>query len=70
MSSGQRTAEEVLDDHLQESWGGTIEDDLVRNYSPAVVVLTRHGVYRGHEGMRQVNCSGRAHRHPRQRPVP
>jgi hypothetical protein len=49
-----RSVEEVLDDHLRESKSRTIEDDLTRNYSPEVVILTSQGVYRGHEGMRQV----------------
>lgn len=50
-----RSAREVLDDHLRESKEGTIEVDLARNYSPDLVVLTGRGVFRGHDGLRQLN---------------
>lgn len=50
----QRSAEEVLDDHLSESQTGTIEADLARNYAHDLVVLTGRGVYRGHDGLRQL----------------
>lgn len=49
-----RSPQEVLDDHLRESQDGSIEDDLARNYSEALVVLTGRGVYRGHNGLRQL----------------
>jgi hypothetical protein len=49
-----RSAKDVLDDHLRESQGGSIEADLARNYAEDLVVLTRHGVYRGHDGLRQL----------------
>lgn len=49
-----RSPQEVLDDHLRESKDGSIEDDLARNYSKDLVVLTGRGVYRGHDGLRQL----------------
>jgi hypothetical protein len=49
-----RAAKEVLDDHLRESQSGSIEVDLARNYAEDLVVLTRHGVYRGYDGLRQL----------------
>lgn len=49
-----RSPQEVLDDHLRESQDGSIEDDLARNYSQDLVVLTGRGVYRGHDGLRQL----------------
>lgn len=49
-----RSAREVLDDHLRESKEGSIEADLARNYSHDLVVLTGRGVYRGHDGLRQL----------------
>lgn len=49
-----RSSQEVLDDHLRESQDGSIEDDLARNYSQDLVVLTGRGVYRGHDGLRQL----------------
>ena len=52
--SQHRSPQEVLDDHLRESQDGSIEDDLARNYSEDLVVLTGRGVYRGHDGLRQL----------------
>ena len=52
MSVANRSAAEVLDDHLRESQSGSIEEDLERNYTPDLVVLTSRGVYRGHDGLR------------------
>lgn len=49
-----RSAREVLDDHLRESQEGTIENDLARNYSESLVVLTGSGVYHGHSGLKQL----------------
>lgn len=49
-----RSPQEVLDDHLSESQDGSIEDDLARNYSEDLVVLTGRAVYRGHNGLRQL----------------
>jgi hypothetical protein len=57
-----RTAQEVLDDHLNlaEPFGGegdierVVEEDLRRNVSEEVVVLTNWGTFRGHEGVRQL----------------
>lgn len=49
-----RSAREVLDDDLRESEEGPIEADLSRNYLQDLVVLTGHGVSRGHDGLRQL----------------
>lgn len=49
-----RSPAEVLDDHLRESKHGSIEDDLARNYAEDLVVLTADGVFRGHDGLRQL----------------
>jgi hypothetical protein len=57
-----RTAQEVLDDHLNlaENWGGErgfkrgIEEDLRRNTSEDIVILINRGTFRGHEGVRQL----------------
>jgi len=55
MESGtHRSPAEVLDDHLRESQHGSVEDDLVRNYAEELIVLTRGGVFRGHDGLRQL----------------
>ena len=57
-----RSAQEVLDDHLNlaKDWGGEkdieriFEEDIRRNVSEACVVLTNRGVFRGHEGVRHL----------------
>jgi hypothetical protein len=57
-----RTAREVLDEHLQlsndwkdeeEMWRN-FSEDLRRNFSEDCVVLTNRGVFRGHEGIREL----------------
>jgi hypothetical protein len=50
-----RSAEEVIGDHLSQSRHGSIDEDLRRNYSESVVLLTGHGTFRGHDGLRQLN---------------
>lgn len=49
-----RKAKEVLEDHLNLSKSGTIEDDLKRNYAEDVLLLTTHGTYKGHEGLKKL----------------
>ena len=56
-----RTAREVLDDHLDiaNSWGSEpferiLDEDLRRNVAEDIVVLINRGVFRGHEGVRQL----------------
>jgi hypothetical protein len=58
---GSRTAQEVLDDHLNlaENWGEVgfergLEEDLHRNTSEDIVILINRGTFRGHEGVRQL----------------
>ncbi|MGH3362119.1 MAG: nuclear transport factor 2 family protein [Nocardioides sp.] len=58
----RRTAREVLDDHLNiaNTWVGgepfdrVLDEDLRRNVSDDIVVLINRGVYRGHEGVREL----------------
>ena len=57
-----RTAQEVLDDHLNlaENWGGErgfkrgLEEDLRRNTSEDILILINRGTFRSHEGVRQL----------------
>lgn len=49
-----RTTKEVLEDHLEKSKEGNVGEDLTRNYSEKVVMLTSFGTYRGHEGMKEL----------------
>lgn len=57
----RRSAREVLDDHLgiADGWGDApvdevLEEDLRRNVAQDVVVLINRGVFRGHDGVRQL----------------
>ena len=65
-----RTAQEVLDDHLNltEDWGAgegaepiteeaieqAVEEDIRRNVSEDIVILINRGTFRGYEGVRQL----------------
>jgi hypothetical protein len=53
-----RTAQQVLDDHLNlaENWGGEggFEEDIQRNVSEEIVILINRGTFHGHEGVRQL----------------
>ena len=49
-----RSAREVLDDHLDLSKSGSIEEDLKRNYAEDVILLTSYGTYRGYEGLKKL----------------
>ena len=57
----RRTAREVLDDHLNiaNNWVDApferiLDEDLRRNVSADIVILINRGVFRGHEGVRQL----------------
>jgi hypothetical protein len=57
-----RSAQQVLDDHLNiaQRWSSEtdfdqiLEDDLQRNVSEDILILINRGVFRGHEGVRQL----------------
>ena len=56
-----RTARQVLDDHLEiaNKWVGEpfdriLDEDLRRNVAEDIVVLINRGVFRGHDGVRQL----------------
>ena len=56
-----RTARQVLDDHLDiaNKWVGEpferiLDEDLRRNVAEDIVILINRGVFRGHEGVRQL----------------
>jgi hypothetical protein len=49
-----RSTEEVFEDHLRLSGEHRFEDDIARNISPHCVVLERRGVFRGHDGVREL----------------
>jgi hypothetical protein len=58
----KRSAQEVLDDHLnltehfgaEESWERIVEEDIRRNVSEEIVILINRGTFRGHEGVRRL----------------
>jgi hypothetical protein len=49
-----RSTREVFEDHLCCRSARAVEEDLARNYAEDVVLLTGFGLYRGHEGVRQL----------------
>jgi hypothetical protein len=49
-----RSAEEVFEDHLRLAGEKRFHEDVERNVSPACVVLERRGVFRGHDGVREL----------------
>ena len=49
-----RTTQEVYEDHLRLADENDIEGDLARNVAEDVVVLTGRGVFRGHDGVREL----------------
>lgn len=48
----QRSAREVLDDHLQLAMAWDFETDVARNFTEDIVLLTGYGIFRGLEGLR------------------
>jgi hypothetical protein len=58
----KRSAQEVLDDHLnlterfgvEETWQRIVEEDIRRNVSEDMVILINRGTFRGHEGVREL----------------
>lgn len=59
----RRTAREVLDDHLNiaNNWGDAVvtfedvlEEDIRRNVAEDIVILMNRGIYRGHDGVREL----------------
>jgi hypothetical protein len=50
-----RSTEEVFKDHLALRLEGDVEKDIERNYSTDVVSITNHGIFHGHDGIRE--CS-------------
>ncbi|MGW4502062.1 hypothetical protein ACWENR_26055 [Micromonospora sp. NPDC004336] len=49
-----RSAREVFEDHLRLAAEHRFAEDLARNVSPSCVVLERRGVFRGHDGVREL----------------
>ena len=49
-----RTTREVLDDHLRLADEGAVEEDLARNVAEDCLMLTGRGVFRGHDGVREL----------------
>jgi hypothetical protein len=49
-----RSTQEVYEDHLRLADEGDIEGDLARNVAEDVVMLTGRGVFRGHDGVREL----------------
>ncbi|RVI79770.1 nuclear transport factor 2 family protein [Sinorhizobium meliloti] len=52
-TSGHRTPAEVFEDHLRLRLEGKLEEDLRRNYSDDVLLLTVNSDARGHDALRK-----------------
>jgi len=48
-----RSADEVFKAHLELRLQGNVEEDITQNYSPDVVLISNHGIFRGHSGVRE-----------------
>jgi hypothetical protein len=49
-----RSAEEVFENHLRLAGDHRFDEDIERNFAPDCVVLERRGVFRGHDGLREL----------------
>jgi hypothetical protein len=49
-----RSTREVFADHLRLAAEGDLDQDLARNVAEDVVMLTGRGVFRGHDGVREL----------------
>jgi SnoaL-like domain len=49
-----RSTREVYEDHLRLADVNDLDGDLERNVAPDVVMLTGRGVFRGHDGVREL----------------
>ena len=49
-----RTTREVFEDHLRLADENDIEGDLARNVAEDIVILTSRGIFRGHDGVREL----------------
>ena len=54
--AASRQAAEVMADHLERRLRDDFEGDLAHNYAENVVLLTRDGIYHGHDGLRQCHA--------------
>lgn len=61
MDLSKRSTAEVLEDHLQCRTAGRVEDDIERNFSPDVVLMTAKGMKKGHDAVRSYNQMLREH---------
>ncbi|MGH8145317.1 MAG: hypothetical protein ACREPY_03205, partial [Rhodanobacteraceae bacterium] len=48
----ERTAGNVLEDHLALAQQGDLETDIERNFVADCVLMTSYGTFRGHAGVR------------------
>jgi len=49
----KRSASAVFEEHLELAQKGGIEEDLNRNYSKDIVLLTNYGTFHGYEGVKE-----------------
>jgi len=49
----ERSSKAVFEDHLKLAKAGKLEEDLSRNISEEIVLLTNYGTFKGHAGVRE-----------------
>jgi len=49
----ERSANEVLEDHLKLAQKGKLGEDLINNYAADIVLLTNYGIFHGHKGTKE-----------------
>ena len=52
MSMKSRSVKDIIESHLQNRKKGDIDRDIQENISPEIIILSNHGVFRGHQGVR------------------
>lgn len=48
-----RTTVEVFEDHLEKRRDWRVEEDIAENFAENIVIITRDGIFIGHDGIRQ-----------------
>ena len=54
MANTERSPTEVFEDHLEKARKGLIKADILQNYSNDVRLFIAEGIYRGHDGVKEL----------------
>lgn len=56
-----RNTQEIINDHLAKRKAGKVDEDIAKNFSPQVVLLTGTGVFKGHQGVQDSSAELRSY---------